>query len=69
MRKAFQSFLFIALMFCVALGCQPKKKQEATTGMNDTTTVVQSETITGGPDSGAVITETDKLIMPDSTKK
>ncbi len=69
MQKALQSFLFVALMGCLAWGCQPKKKQEATTQVNDTTTLVESATVLAGPDSGAVVTETDKVIVPDSTRK
>jgi hypothetical protein len=69
MKKTIQSTVFIAAMFWLALGCQSKKKEETTTRLNDTTTMVQSETIVGGPDSGVVIQEKDQLITPDSTKK
>ena len=69
MKKMMQATLLGATLLSFALGCQSNKKTEASAPMNDTTTMVQSETVLSGPDSGAVMTETDQVITTDSTKK
>lgn len=67
MKNILKSTLFVLAMFSMAAACQSKKTEtEAATA--DTTTVVESETIVSG-DSAEVITDTAKIVVPDSVKK
>jgi len=65
--KAIKSTLFVLAMFSLAIACQSKKTESDTTTQN-TATVVESETIVSG-DSMEVITDSAKIVMPDSVKK
>jgi len=64
--KTIKSALFIAAMCTLAIGCQSKKTESEKTAQ-DTATVVETETIVSG-DSMEVITDSAKVIMPDSVK-
>ncbi|MCK8494832.1 MULTISPECIES: hypothetical protein [Spirosoma] len=65
--KIIKSALFVAAMFTLAFSCQSKKTESEQTAQ-DTATVVESETIVSG-DSMEVITDSAKIVMPDSIKK
>ncbi|QMW05500.1 hypothetical protein [Spirosoma foliorum] len=65
--KTIKSTLFVAAMFSLAVACQSKKTESETT-TQDTATVVESETIVSG-DSTEVITDSAKIVIPDSVKK
>lgn len=54
-------------MLSLAVACQSKKTDAEKTGQ-DTATVVESETIVSG-DSMEVITDSAKIVLPDSVKK
>ena len=65
--KSLKATLFVVAMLSMAAACQSKKTESEST-MQDTATVVESETIVSG-DSMEVITDTAKIVMPDSVKK
>ncbi|WP_020597593.1 hypothetical protein [Spirosoma panaciterrae] len=67
MKNFVKSALFVAATFSLAVACQ-SKKTESEQPASDTATVVESETIVRG-DSAEVITDSAKIVMPDSTKK
>jgi hypothetical protein len=66
MKSLVKSTLFFAVMLSMAVGCQ-SKKTESSAAATDTATVVESETIVSG-DSAMMMTDTTKVVMPDSTK-
>ena len=68
MKNTVKSALFFAAMLALAVGCQSKKNESENKAMNDTATVVESETIISG-DSAEIITDTAKYVVPDSVKK
>lgn len=69
MKSVVKSTLFFAVMLSMAVGCQSKKAEsESSAAMTDTATIVESETIVSG-DSATMMTDTTKVVMPDSTKK
>ncbi|MVM39698.1 hypothetical protein GO730_22325 [Spirosoma sp. HMF3257] len=65
--KTIKSILFLVAMLSLAVACQSKKTDAEKTGQ-DTATVVESETIVSG-DSMEVITDSAKIVLPDSVKK
>lgn len=57
----------MAAMLTMAFACQSKKTESEKTAQ-DTATVVETETIVSG-DSMEVITDSAKIVVPDSAKK
>jgi len=68
MKSVVKSTLFFAVMLSMAVGCQSKKTESSETATTDTATIVESETVVSG-DSAMMMTDTTKVVMPDSTKK
>ena len=68
MKSVVKSTLFFAVMLSMAVGCQSKKTESSEAATTDTATIVESETVVSG-DSAMMMTDTTKVVMPDSTTK